>query len=139
MSIQNALGSAVYSQLSSGTALTTLLTSGTAGIYFKNVPKNNQDADFVIFDFPSDLDLNLSPGREKNELILVKGVSKNNPAKAGTIDANIDALLHDQTLSVSGWVNIWTRRESGVSFHEDDAGDRFYHSGAYFRIFLMKE
>lgn len=138
MSIQNALNAAIYSRLTGGTALTGLL-SGTTSVYFKSVPEGNTDSDFVIFDYGSDLELNIAPGRERDELLLIKGVSKNNPSKAGSIENQIDALIHDQTLTVAGWTNFWIRRETGVSLEEDDDGDRWYHSGAYFRILLDQD
>lgn len=138
MSIQNVLNAAIYSRLTGGTALTALLTSGTA-IYFKQAPDHSEDSDFVIFDYGSEVDLSFSPGREKDVLVLAKGISTK-PAAAGSIDFQIDALLNDQALTLSGWSNRWIRRETGISYPEvDEAKRKWYHAGAYYRITLQKE
>jgi hypothetical protein len=60
-----------------------------------------------------------------------------NSTLAGSIDAQIDALIHKKTLTVTGWSNIWTAREDNIETTEDAPnGEVIYSSGAYYRIRL---
>jgi hypothetical protein len=72
-------------------------------------------------------------------LYQIKGVSNVSMASAGSIDTQIDTLLHDTPLSVAGWTNFWIMRESSVRFTEvDGSGREFYHSGGIYRIRLTQ-
>ena len=75
----------------------------------------------------------------KNLVLYVRGYSKTSQASAGSIDAQIDTLLHGQTLSVSGWVNFWTARESDLSgFEPMPNGETIWNAGGMYRIRLDK-
>ena len=140
MSIQNALNTAIYSRLTGGTVLTALLTNGTASIYFMQAPDNLTDADYVVWNYQAETDDNLDPTRMKQVILNVKGVSRTGPARAGSIDAQIDALLHHSPLSASGWANIWIAREEGFQTVEiDQAGTQYFQSGAMYRAILDQQ
>ena len=135
MSIQNALNTAVFSKLSGGTALTSLL-GGTA-IYYQQAP-DDQALPFVVFDIATELDENMTANDTKNCIIFVRGFAST-PSLAGSIDWQCDALLNKADLTVSGYANFWTRREDGFKILETDAaGVRTYMSGAQYRVRLDK-
>lgn len=133
MSAQNALNAAVYSKLSGGTALTALLAT-TSSVYYLQAP-DGAALDYVVFSYQGGGDENWTSHRTKNLMLFARGYSKTGPAQAGSIDAQIDALLHGTTLTVSGWTNFWTAREEDVSLVETDpAGKHIWMSGGMYRV-----
>jgi hypothetical protein len=143
MSSQTAINTAVYNKLTSGTALSGLLSGGTAApaIFFGQAP-DNAALPYTVFLYPSELDTNQIYHRMKDIVMRVYTVASG-AAQGGTIDAAIDTLLHNQTLIFSGtpatWTNIWMRRETGYQLiTTSEAGIRYYTSGADYRVELTK-
>lgn len=135
MSIQNKLNAALYSRLSGGTALLGMLSAGTP-IYFMQIPDDSTASSYVVFSYQADGDENLVPSRMKNEVLNIRAITDVGPAMAGSIDAQIDALLHLKPLTVTGWNNFWLARESGFQMVDNDAGKKYWTSGALYRIRL---
>ncbi len=128
----NALNAGIYTVLTGGTALTNLL-GGTA-IYYEQAPDNTAYP-YVVFSIQGGGDLNLSPSRMKDMLYFVRGYSKVSPAMAGSIDAQLDALLHNKTITVTGWSNYNTQRETDIENTEvDNANQTIYMAGGVYRI-----
>ena len=125
----NALNVALYSVLG-GTAT----AAGTA-VYYLAAP-DEQPYPFVVWDYVSDMDDNACANRSKNEVVFIRAYAST-PGAASAIDEQIDALLHLNTLSVSGYANFWMARELGYSLEEtDQSGRRSYMAGAEYRIKL---
>jgi hypothetical protein len=129
----NVLDSALNSRLQGGTALTVLL-SGTTAIYKEQAP-DNTTLPYVVFSFQGGGDMNITPSRMKDMLIYVRGYASS-MALAGSIDTQIDTLLHNSVLTVSGWSNIWAARETDVERVEETPGGDVYTSGAVYRFIL---
>jgi len=141
MTSQNALNTAIYTRLAgtAGTALTNLLAGGTAvpSVFFQQAADNNA-LPYVVWFYPSEIDDNKIQHRMKDIIIRAYGVASA-PALAGTIDAAIDTLLNNATLTVTGWTNIWTRRENGYQLiTTSEKGVRYYTSGADYRVNITK-
>ena len=140
MSSQMVLNTAIYTRLAgtAGTVLTSLLTGGTAvpSVFYQQAP-DNISAPYVVWFYPSEIDLNIIPHRIKDIVIRVQGYTTS-PALAGTIDAQIDTLLNEAELSTgTPWTNIWLRRENGFQMvSPTEAGVRYYTSGADYRAEL---
>jgi hypothetical protein len=138
MSIQTALNTAIYTKLTAGTALTSILAGGTAApsLYFEQAP-DNAALPYVVWLLPSELDDNAITHRMKDVIVRAYGVAAA-PAQAGTVDAQIDAQLHNATLSfgtASSWKSIWMRRENGYQLvSTSESGVRYYTSGADYRV-----
>jgi hypothetical protein len=134
VSSQLALGSALYSRLS-GTALGTLLYGGTAtpSVFHGQAPDGTA-LPYVVFLYPSETDDNTTSRRMKDIVIRVYGVASND-AQAGSIDKQIDTMLHRVALGSSGgWTNIRLQRENGYQLiTTDEAGKKYYTSGADYR------
>jgi hypothetical protein len=136
MSVFNALNTALYNKLAGGTALTTLL-GGTA-IYYQQAP-DHTNLPYVIWSYAGGGDENMTPGRMKNNIIYARGYAAN-AALAGSIDAQVDALLHDGSLSVSGWSNFWLARETDLETQDTmDSGDKVFMSGGFYRVRLSQQ
>lgn len=131
MSVKNLIDTAVYSRLTGGTALIAVL-GGTA-IYNTHAP-DGASLPYVVYSQQTGSPDNLTPSDSRTLLYWVR-VYSSSGAQAGTIDALVSGLLHKQTLTVTGYTNYGTRRETEISTIEiDDAGRRIYQSGAFYRI-----
>jgi hypothetical protein len=131
MSIQNALNTAIYSRLTGGTALTSLL-AGTTSCYYIQAP-NNATLPFVVWDIVDDPDTNYTANRNVVALVFARGYATS-PALAGSIDAAIYTEMM-RGLSVSGWTEFWKGREEGFHVVEtDQAGINVYMAGAHYRL-----
>jgi len=126
-----AMGTALYSTLAAGTALTTKL--GGTEIYNAIAPQGTTPP-YVVFSYSGGGDDNTSPRRARSMVYTVKAVSTEGPRQAGEIDALVDTLLHLQPLTVTGWGNYWTARESDVSYSQEAGGVIYWHRGAQYRI-----
>lgn len=133
----NVVNQAIYSKLQAGTALTALL-AGTTSIYHIQ-PPDNTSMPYVVFNLQGGGDENITPSRMKNLLYYVRGYSGVSAASAGSIDTQVDALLHSGTISVTGWTNFWLNREMEVENIENlPSGEKAYMSGAFYRLRLSK-
>jgi len=138
MSAFNALGAAVYNKLASGTALLALLNGGTASLYSLEAPFDAA-YDYVIFNVQSGAESNDSAHRVKDMTLQVRAYATNQ-AKAGTIDAACDALLHAGSLSVTGWTTLWQVRSNDIELVEYDEANRpIYTRGGLYDLKIEKQ
>ena len=142
MSVFNALGAAIYSKLSGGTALINLLNggtaSGTASIYSLDAPFNAA-YDYVIFNVQGGSEANDTRHRVKDITLQVRAYATNQ-SKAGSIDAQCDALLHNGTLSITGWAcTFGPVRSQDIEIVEYDESSRpIYTRGGLYDIKIEK-
>ncbi|MBU1234998.1 MAG: DUF3168 domain-containing protein [Proteobacteria bacterium] len=133
----NEVNQAIYTKLQAGTALTALLP-GTTSIYHMQ-PPDNTSMPYVIFNLQGGGDENTTPSRMKSYLYFIRGYSGVSAASAGSIDTQVDALLHSGTISVSGYTNFWLHREMDFEQVENlPNGEKAYMSGAFYRVRLDK-
>lgn len=132
MSTDNVLHAALFSALS-GTAVTTLL-GGTA-VYYAIAP-DEAALPYVVFSKVGGGPLNDNPHDDRAPLYWVRAYAET-AALAGSVDAAVSTALHRGALTVTGYTNIWTARELELAGVElDDARQRTYYAGAYYRIRL---
>jgi hypothetical protein len=136
----NTLETALYEKLAGGTALTALLAGGTASpaIYNQQAP-DGSEFPYVVFTLMGGGDENETPHRTKNLIYQVRGVSKTSPANVGLIDAQIDARLHLQQITVTDWTNFWIGREGDFALTETVDNVNYYHAGGQYRIRLDQD
>jgi len=135
MSVLNPLNTAIYSRLSGGTALTATL--GGTFIYYQIAP-DNRARPYVVFSYQAGNSENLTPSKMYNEMVYIRAYS-NNQAQAGTIDAQINALIDDYVFTPSGYDNFWTARETEVALIEVlPDNTKVYNAGAMYRVRLSK-
>jgi len=123
----------IYNKLIGQASLITAL--GGTFVYNQLAPQP-APAKYCVFQWQGGGDLNESPTRMREPLYTVRGVATTKAA-AIAIDAAIDAALHNQTLTVTGWTNILCRRQTDINFIEQDSGgvNRF-HAGAIYRVII---
>ncbi len=126
----------LYNTLKAGTALTGML----GGTYIYNSLGTRGSAityPLVIFTKSSGLDDNTSPHRAKTLVYQVTGISDKGKKEAQTIDNACDALVHDASITITGWGNYWCRRASDISYVEQIAGGKvLWHEGGLYRVLL---
>lgn len=131
----NALEAAIYAALAAGTALTTTL-GGTA-IYNVLAPRD-KSLPYVVFSQQSGREDDETPRRTQTYRYLVKGVAHSLVA-AGTIADQVDGLLRNNALTVSGWTTYWAHPETTVRYIEPtDAGEHIGHAGAVYTFRLSE-
>jgi hypothetical protein len=125
------LNTAIYTSLG-GT-----ITNAGSRVYFETAP-DSPTLPYVIFDYVNDGDENQTPHRTKNDVLFIRAYATT-PVAAGTIDGQIDAILHMREITVTGYKNFWAARENAYSLAEtDSAGKKTYMAGAEYRIRLEK-
>jgi hypothetical protein len=134
----NEINKALYDTLRAGTALTSLL-AGTTAIYNQQ-PPDQSAMPYIIFNKMGGGPDNSTPSDSRSYLYFVRAYSTTSAAHAGTIDAQAMLLLHQKTLSVTGYSNYWTVRESDAPQTVDNlpSGERAYQSGGFYRIKVDK-
>jgi len=127
----NAIETGLYSALSGDTALTGEL--GSTAIYNRHAPQGT-DRPYVIFFHAGGGHENINPSDLQNHLYMVKAVADGSK-QAGTIDDLVIDVLHQGTLTVSGYTNIYMARENEVQVTEVARdGKPIYHCGGYYRV-----
>lgn len=130
-----AVDDALYTTLTGGTALTALL-SGTAAIYNGQAPADAA-LPYIVFNQQAGGDENLTPSRMKNYLYQIASYTKVSQAAAWAMDAQADALIHGATLSVTGWTNFYTTKNTELPIIENLAnGEVVYSVRSIYRIRL---
>lgn len=133
----NDIEAAIRTEITGATGVTSLLA--TTSSVFNTVIPDGYNYPLVVFNFQGGGDLNDTPRRAKEPLYQIKAISAASMYQAGLIDAALDTLLRNATLSVSGWTGYWCARESDVRYVEPTpAGGFFYHSGGLYRIGISK-
>lgn len=123
------LNTALYSKIG-GTA-----TSAGTAVFFLRAP-DNQPLPYVVWSYAADRDENLTANRTRNSVLFIRAYANTQQA-AGTIDKQIDTLLHGKPLTVTGWTNFWLAREDSYAMPEiDESGNTTYMVGADYRVRL---
>jgi hypothetical protein len=130
----NALRDAIYTQLASGTALTTAL-GGTA-IYHLHAPEGAA-LPYVVFSWQGGGDLNIDPNETSETVQFIRAYAASDAA-AGTIDGLVRARLHRQSVTVTGYNTVYCWREGDYETVETTAGTAIYTHGGFYRIRITK-
>jgi hypothetical protein len=131
------LAAGIYSKLTGGTALTALL-AGTASVYHLQAP-DNATLPYVVYNVQGGGDTNISPNRAKDLLVWVRAYTAESAKAAALIDNQVDALLHNGTITVTGWTNYWLARETDLATVENPPdGSKIYHAGGLYRVRLAQ-
>lgn len=133
--IFGAMGTAIYSKLAAGTALTTAL-GGTA-IYVDQAP-DDASLPYVVFSHTAGGPENITPRDMRTHLWFVRAYASTRGA-ANLYDGHVSDLLHKGSLSVTGWTTFLLVREEDFSLVENlPNGDKTYMAGATYRVRLSE-
>ena len=125
------LDTAVYDKLN----VESVTNEATGGVFNLMAP-TGVDTPFVVFQAVSKLDDYFSfTGRAGNSLYMIKAIDESSwPKGAADIDTQIDSVMQDVALSISGYGLFYCRRESDIYLVDDQAGKVFQHVGGMYRI-----
>lgn len=133
----NEINTALYTTLSTGTSLTSLL-AGTTSIYHLQAP-DNATLPYVVFSHAGGGADNFTPKERENVLEFVRAYSSSGAAQAGSINAQIRNLLHKKTLTVSGYANFWCQKEAHLENIENPTStEKVWMEGDMYRIKIEK-
>ncbi len=112
-----------------------MLNLAIGGVYNAQAPQQVKPP-FVVFQMLSKEDENSFNGRYANALYMVKAVSKSPwPKEAMDVDTQIDTLMEDATLTITGYTALHCRRERDLALVEEvDAGETYQHVGGIYRV-----
>lgn len=131
---------ALYGKLAGDTTLTTQLGTPAAGytqnIYHDQAPDG---ASFPLVTISKSSGVPTGafrdPSAVETDVWLVKAIARNSTADpAEAISARIKVLLNDATLTISGAVCLFLRRESDVEYPEVVDGSLYHHVGSLYRL-----
>ena len=126
------LDTAIYKTLN----VESVVNEATGGIYNILAPQGVEPP-YIIFHAMSKEDdyWAFSSGRGGNAVYMVKAISRNRwPKEASDIDTQIDSVMQDASLSITGHSLISCRREEDIYLVEDLAGVMYQHIGGLYRI-----
>jgi hypothetical protein len=122
------------------TTLNALLASPPSGwsksIYHQQAPAGAQFP-FVVFQKQAGTPTEAfgDPDALDTDVWMVKAVDRSTSADgAEAIQARLQALLNDATLSISGATLLYLRRQSDVEYPEVSDGVTYNHAGALYRL-----
>ena len=89
---------------------------------------------YVVYFRAGGGDDNASPRRTRTENWVVKAVATDQQ-KARSLDALIDAQLHEAEVTITGWDNYQTARRTDVAYAEPgEGGVVYWHRGGTYRV-----
>lgn len=125
------LDTAVYNVLN----VEAVTNEATGGVFNSLAPQGIAPP-FIVFQAMSKVDDYFAyTGRGGQAIYMVKVISRSPwPKEGGDIDTQIDSVMQDASLSITGHTLLSCRRESDIYFTEDQAGVTFQHVGGTYRI-----
>ena len=111
-----------------------LLALAPGGIFNTEAPAGVAEP-FVVYQAMSKEDDHTFSGRFADMIYMVKAVAKSRwPKKAMDVDTQIDTLLEDATLSVTGFNQLLCRRVNDVYLPITVSGHEYQQVGGMYRI-----
>jgi hypothetical protein len=126
------LDTALYSVLN----VASLTNLATGGVYNLLAPQDTRPP-YVVYQAMSKVDDYWAyTQRGAQAVYMVKAISRSalSVKEATDIDTQVDTLLQDATLTITGFGPIYCRRESDFYLSEDLNGDTYQHVGGLYRI-----
>jgi hypothetical protein len=125
------LDTAIYSILN-----VEAVTNEAIGGVFNGIAPQGIEPPFVIFQAMSKIDDYFAfTGRGGSTIYMIKAIDRSIwPKTAGDIDTQIDSVMQDASLSITGHTLLMCRRESDLYLVEDQAGMVYQHIGGLYRI-----
>jgi len=122
----------LYNALSGYSALTTALGSATA--IWNGVAEQGTTLPYVVCAYAGGGLENINPSELHNLVYMVQALA-DDTTEASTLQGHIKGALHLQTLTVTGYTNIYTACEGEINYVETTReGALIHHRGYYVRI-----
>lgn len=130
MSISNLVASAIYSKLTAGTVL------GAGVNVYRNQAVDGAALPYVVYSLNAGGPLNICPSDLRDENYFIRAYASTGGA-AGSLDATISGLLHDKSITVTGYTNYVLNRVTDLELVENPPnGSPVYMCGGIYQISL---
>lgn len=125
------LDTAIYTVLN----VESVVNEATGGVFNSLAPQGTSPP-FVVFQAMSKVDDYFAfTGRGGSAIYMVKAIDRSPwPKSAGDIDTQIDSVMQDASLSITGHALLSCRRESDIYLVENQDGVIYQHIGGMYRI-----
>ena len=125
------LDTAIFSTLN----VASVTNEATGGV-FNSVAPQGAEPPFVVFQAMSKTDDFFGyTGRGAEAVYRVKAIDQRPwPKAAGDIDTQVDSVMQDASLSITGFALQSCRREEDIYLVEDQEGVIYQHIGGLYRI-----
>ena len=125
------LDTAVYSVLN-----VAAVTNEATGGVFNGIAPQGTEPPFVVFSAMSKTDDYFAYTERGGQAVyMIKAIDRSPwPKSAGDIDTQIDSVMQDASLSITGHTLIECRRETDIYLVEDLDGVTYQHVGGLYRI-----
>jgi hypothetical protein len=111
-----------------------MLQDAPGGVWNTLAPPDTE-LPYVVFQAMTKDDSHSFNGRYSEMVYMVKAVSKSRwPKEAMDVDTQIDTLLEDATLSITGFSQLLCRRETDIYQPVTEAGQEYQQIGGMYRI-----
>lgn len=112
------------------------VTNEATGGVFNGVAPQGAEPPFVVFQAMSKMDDYFAyTGRGGEAVYMVKVIDQSPwPKSAGDIDTQVDSVMQDASLSITGFSLLSCRREEDIYLVEDQEGVIYQHVGGLYRI-----
>lgn len=129
----NEVDTALYSTLTGGTALTSLLATSSS-VYHIRAP-NVTTFPYVVFSIQGGGPENIAPSELHNYVYFIRAYSATSATAASNIHTEIRKLLHHKQITISGFTNFWTALETELETAEENPDKTpIFMSGGLYRI-----
>lgn len=135
----DAVYTSLYSKLTGGTALTSLVGGTVTPRIYNKVAPDNATMPYVVYSLQAGGQLNINPSEMTDHIIYVRAWGATD-ASARAVQNQVDALLNGGTLTLSNsYSNFWTMREDDIDRVEQQPnGELRYTYGGLYRIRIDK-
>ena len=125
------LDTAIYTVLN----VESVVNEAIGGVFNSLAPQDTSPP-FVVFQAMSKVDDYFAfTGRGGSAIYMVKAIDRSPwPKSAGDIDTQIDSVMQDASLSITGHALLSCRRESDIYLVENQDGVIYQHIGGLYRI-----
>ena len=125
------LDTAIYSVLN-----VEAVTNEATGGVFNSIAPEGTEPPYIVFQAMSKVDDYFAyTGCGGSAVYMVKAIDRSPwPKGAGDIDTQIDSVMQDASLSITGHALLTCRRESDIYLIDDQAGVIYQHIGGLYRI-----
>lgn len=138
----NAIKDGIYDLLVSDSNITDVVGSGDSARIYRGKAPQEATYPLIVYSFSGGGDVTDNPSEGSNTLWLIQALSTTSEAEAGSIADDIRSLFRraKESLTVSGWVNIWTDIQNKMEqvLHDSGTGKQYWHSGYFVRVRLTK-
>ena len=125
------LDTAIYAKLN----VASVTNEATGGV-FNSVAPQGTEPPFVLFQAMSKVEDYWSyTGRGSEATYMIKAIDRSPwPKTAGDIDTQIDSVMQDASLSITGHSLLTCRRQSDIYLIEDEDGIIYQHIGGIYQV-----